>query len=423
MRTKTSSTCNLTDSFVKSLKSIDKSQKRFYDAKIAGFGIRVTTNRKSFFLRYRIAGRERLHTIGQYPAWKTKDARIKASELKRDIDNGIDPQQKRQDDLKAPTLADLWLLYKENHLPTKATRSAQDDESMWHTYLLPRFGKSKLKDIQFADVDILHKEITKTKPVRANRVIEVLKKAFNLGIHWNIASHNPCLNVKKNKEQPRQFYCTPEQVKAIFEALNNQSPQTASHDAIRMLILTGARKSEVLQARWQDVNLEQGIWTKQAQHTKQRKLHRVPLSDDVIEILKRRYQSRSCDWVFEGAIEGHPLQCIKRTFKTIKEESSVILWQRDFTIHRLLPSLPSSNTTYKSIKKLAEQMDITLPNDITPCRIHDLRHTFASAIISNGHDLKIVSALLGHSNIISSNRYSHLYDDTLRKASNSLFNE
>lgn len=379
---------HLVDKLVRSLPSPARGNTITYDDEIQGFGIRITAGgARSFILNYRVAGRERRLTIGGFPAWSTAAARDEARELRRRVDRGEDPLAQRIEARQAPTVRDLWLEYEAKHLPTKRARSGADDRSMWQAYILPKFGPAKVSAITAADVDELHAEISATKPMRANRVVEVLRKAMNLAIRWGWRGDNPCTGTRKNTEHKRERYLTAGEVSRLLQALSEHQEQI-SCDAIRLLLLTGARKSEVLGAQWTMFDLEAGIWTKPAATTKQNKLHRVPLSDDAL-ILLRRIKERSDDatYVFPGHAKAagerrpeppsRPLRDIKRT--------------------------------WASVCKTAQVPD---------ARIHDLRHTFASVTISQKHPLPVVGALLGHTQASTTMRYVHLYDEPLRAAAN-----
>jgi integrase len=276
-----------------------------YDADIPGFGIRITPNGvRSFVLNYSVRGRERRLTIGKYPAWSSTAAREEAKSLRQKIDLGVDPLQEREAEREAaaaersaPTMQDLFERYDAEHLPRKAARSASDDRSMWKNIILPRLGTKKVNAVTAADVDRLHTEVGATRPVRANRVVEVMRKGFNLAIRWGWRSDNPTSGVQRHREERRSKYLSIEEIARLSKALS-ETPEEASANAIRLLMLTGARRSEVLGARWDMFDLERGIWTKPSAHTKQRKEHRVPLSAPAIALLKEMRKKATGSYLF-----------------------------------------------------------------------------------------------------------------------------
>jgi hypothetical protein len=153
---------------------------------------------RSFIFNYRIKGRERRITIGQYPSWTVLAARKQAESLRRQVDVGVDPLGDRNSERKAPTLRDLFDRYAREHLPTKAPRSAADDRSMWVNDILPAFGTQKVCDLRARDCDALHHAISRRRPVRANRINEVLRKGLNLAIRWGWIDKNPASGVPRN---------------------------------------------------------------------------------------------------------------------------------------------------------------------------------------------------------------------------------
>ena len=379
----------LSDKLIRALPSPPTGNKITYDTEVKGFGIRVTAaGARSFVINYTAEGHERRMTIGLFPTWNTTAARDEAKEIRRRIDRGGDPLGQRIEAREAPTVRDLWKQYEVKHLPTKRARSASDDRSMWETYILPRLGPMKVATITHSDVDDLHSEISREKPTRANRVVEVLRKAINLAIRWGWRSDNPCTGVVRNTEQKRERYLTTEEVGRLLSALATHK-QRSSCDAILMLLLTGARKSEVLGATWEMFDLNVGVWTKPASLTKQNKVHRVPLSKTVITLLEAiKGAGRDDVFVFPRMRKPGPTSDPRP----------------------VLRRLTDVKRTWIAVCALAK-----VPN----ARIHDLRHTFASAIVSGQHSISVVGALLGHSNVSTTQRYAHLYDEPLRDAVNS----
>ena len=258
-----------------------------WDAEVKGFALRVTPGgAKSFVLDYRAEGRQRRITIGAWPDWTVAAARQTAKDMKREVDLGHDPMGERQAQREAPTVQEMWDRYAREHLPKKAERSQADERMMWEKIILPRFGKMKVAQITHDDVDALHRDITEIRgtPVRANRTVEVLRKAFNLAIRWKWRDDNPASGVRRNQEEKRNRYLNRTEIAALAQALNEHS-EPMSANAIKLLMLTGARRGEVLGATWEMFDLENGVWTKPSAHTKQRKLHRVPLSGPAVQLL------------------------------------------------------------------------------------------------------------------------------------------
>jgi integrase len=412
-------TPRLTDTEARKALAPKQGQRFIWDDEVKGFALRVTfTGAKAFILDYRADGRQRRITIGSFPDWSVASARKAASDMKRDVDLGKDPMGEKHDQRNAPTMNDLWERYKEEHLRGKSERSQKDEISMWNNIILPSLGKDKVCSIAHEDIDKLHRDITEIRktPVRANRTIEVLRKAFNLAKRWKWINDNPASGVRRNAEEKRERYLNKTEIAALAVALS-EHPEQITVNAIKLLMLTGARKSEVTGATWDMFDLENGIWTKPSAHTKQRKLHRVPLSAPALNLLKeikrqvevnfaeaRRKDktAKASPFVFPSDVSpDQPIQEIRRTWITVCRAAG------------LTEKIPKKNRAGKPMKDKAGQI-ITI--DWPSVRIHDLRHSFASILVSAGASLPLIGQMLGHTQVQTTQRYAHLYDDPLRKA-------
>jgi integrase len=411
-------TLRLTDKVIDGLPLPAKGGVITYDKDVPGFGMRVTAKgARSFVLNYVVSGVERRMTIGQYSVWSATAAREEARELRRKIDRGIDPLAERKDqdlvaaaERDAPSMQDLFDRYEKEHLPHKSARAAADDRSIWKQLVLPRLGAMKVTAVKSPDIDALHADISTTRPVRANRTIEVMRKAFNLAIRWGWRSDNPVSGVRKNPEHRRARYLSSAEIMKLAEALAAHHEKTSAQ-AIRLLMLTGARRGEVLSARWDMFDLENGVWVKPSAHTKQRKEHRVPLSAPAVQLLKdlkanaleRAKKAEATEinpHVFPGD-DGEPLIDIKRTWLTVCKKAG------------LAKEVEQCTRDGKVIKEKDGKPIIVWKATV---RIHDLRHTYASVLASEGLSLPIIGALLGHTQPQTTARYAHLFDDPLRAA-------
>src|SRR3954451_13639995 len=258
-------TTRLTDRSIRALPAPAKGAVITYDADLSGLGIRITARDvRSFVLNYVVHGRERRMTIGRFPTWSATAAREEAKELRRKIEANIDPLDEQAEQAQAaeaaraaPTMQDLFDRYAAEHLPRKAARSASDDRSVWQQLILPRVGSMKVDAIKPSDIDALHAEVSLTRPVRANRMVEVVRKAFNLAIRWGWRTDNPAAGVHRNREEKRARYLSGAEILSLSQALAAH-PERTSANAIRLLMLTGARRSEVLGAGWDMFDLDAG---------------------------------------------------------------------------------------------------------------------------------------------------------------------
>ena len=338
-----------------------------WDSEVSGLGVRLyPSGAKSFVFDYRLRGRQHRHVIGKVGAWSLDAARQHARTLRVDVDKGIDPFGKQGSAAPQWTLADAWKRYERDYLPAVAPKTAADFRTMWRKLILPQLDTKPVDEIEFGDVERVHRSIA--APYRANRAYETLRHVLNLCVKWKWIDRNPAKGLEVNRETPRNTYLTAEQVRAVLGEL----PNTESGDAIRLLLLSGARLGEVLGMRWDQLDLAGGIWTKPAAFTKQRREHRVPLPPAALELIKQR--PRIGGLVFCRP-DGGPVRDLRRTWEGACKRAGV-------------PRV----------------------------RIHDIRHSVASLLVSNGASLAVVGAILGHSNPSVTNRYAHLLDDPLRAA-------
>ncbi|MDZ4138300.1 MAG: site-specific integrase [Erythrobacter sp.] len=220
----------------------------------------------------------------------------------------------------------------------------------------------------------------KPTPVRANRVGEVLRKMFSLAVTWKMRTDNPATAFRKRPETARERFLSFEEIQRLADALCADPDQRAA-GIIRLCMLTGARCGEARTATFDQFNLDLAIWTKQAAYTKQRRVHRVPISHEAVALIRLRGDAvpKGCRFLFPGDVPGQPVVDLKR------------FWER-----------------------------MRVQADIPDVRIHDLRHTFASLLVSGGASLEMIGRLLGHTQIGTTQRYAHLIDSPLRAGVNAV---
>lgn len=363
----------LTDAIVRAAGCIPGRTHILYDCRVSGFGVRVTpAGHKAFILNYTVAGRERRYTIGAYPAWTVAAARDEAARLRRGVDVGDDPLERREADRAASTLSQLWKRYEIEVSAHKSPSTHRNERSIWRRFILPELGARKLATITASDCERLHKAISRSTPIQANRMLASLRHAFNKARFWGLAETNPTFGVGRNAERARERYLDSKELQFFVAALDARVKRSSAL-ALKFILLTGCRRGEALGATWDQFDLQTGVWTKPGSQTKQRRVHRVPLSPAAQTILTLA-AGRSPDVVFPGRT-GKPLVELKKVFAEVCGEAGV-----------------------------------------SGFRIHDLRHTFASYLASSGVDIVIVGKLLGHSQLSTTQRYAHLFDDPLRKA-------
>lgn len=370
-----------------------------WDAEIPGFGVRVTKQGgKAWIVQCRVrGGKQRRIVIGRCNKLALDRARVEARKIIAAAELGQDPAQERREarEVKPDTdptfgdFADRWLdevVAKRNRAGTEKHRRL-----LIKNHIKPHLGEKRLSEIGRKDIEDMHHAVSEKFPVAANRAVSVCSAILSTAVRWELLERNPALQAHRNSEEGRERYLTPDEVKALGKTLE-ESPAQDSADVVRLLLLTGARVGEVLAMRWDQLDLVAGVWTKPASTTKQNKTHRVPLSAPAVSVLKKRIpagkkvgdgKARTLDrsakkgnpWVFPGeGAEGH---------------------------------MTTIRTFWAAICKRAK---------IKGARIHDLRHTFASLLVSAGESLPVVGALLGHTQAKTTSRYAHLMDDALRNA-------
>ncbi|MBS3979822.1 MAG: site-specific integrase [Rhodobacteraceae bacterium] len=369
---------------------------QIFDTEVRGFAACIYRGGgRAFTLDYRHAGRQRRMTFGRWPEWSVSAARERAKEIRREIDGGADPLAQRGALREAPRVDDLIERYCAQHLPKLAARNASDQKSALAKMVAPVWGRKLVTEITSTDVDRLlnkvaegrprpHKEKpnnrakklqpAKPTPVRANRIGEVLRKMFTLAVEWGWCEDNPAQRFHRRIETARERFLSKDEINSLAAALDAAEDRRAA-DIIRMCMLTGARLGEVRQARFEQFNLEHMSWSKPPAMTKQRRVHRVPISDETASIVRQRQLMvpRGTPWLFPSDTPGQPVQEVRRFWAQIQKECG-----------------------------------------LQEVHIHDLRHTFASLLVSGGASLEMIGKLLGHSQMQTTLRYAHLMDSPLR---------
>jgi integrase len=376
----------INDRFIKTLTPPkDKNQSIYWDEKLTGFGVRITKNNAiSFVLRYTIEGSERRYTIGSFPALSSTSAREMAIKLKGDIIKGIDPLSQKEEILKAPIfeeLASKYISYAKAHIKPSTLKMYN---ILLKNYILPTFGKIKLAKITRKDVESLHISL-KAKPHTANRTLELLSVMFNYAIKEDILKESPIFKIKKFAEERRERFLTDTEATKLLEYLGRVENKMNTR-AVKLLILTGSRKSEVLKAEWKQFDFERGFWFKPASFTKQKKPSTIPLNKQALEILTEMKN------------------------EIAKEQAGDVITTKDYLFFN-----KKTNKPLGDIKRFwAGALKHTGLKDL---RIHDLRHFFASTLVNSGVSLEITGKLIGHSNTLTTSGYSHFASDTLKNAS------
>ena len=372
----------LTNSIAENYKCPDGQKKiDLFDTKVSGLLLEVRqSGGRTYYLRYRNERqRVRLLKIARGEDLTVSQARQKAKDMRSRIALGKDPLEERKTLRRIPTfqqfIHDQYLPYIRSY-----KRSWQTDQSILKNHLLPLFSSRYLDEITPAEIRKMHVDRLQSgaAPGTANRLLVMMRFIYNLAIKWQVdgVTQNPTSGIPLFEENNKiERYLTKSDIERLYAAVKLSQNKMLRY-IVPMLILTGARKNEVLQAKWNEFDLNQRLW--RIPITKSGKARHVPLSDSMLILLETiRALGISKTYVLPNLKTGKPYSSIFYAWDVARKRAGL--------------------------------------DDV---RIHDLRHTFASLLVNNGRTLYEVQKLLGHSQIETTQRYAHLSQETLQDATN-----
>ena len=348
-----------------------------WDADLPGFGVRVRgSGRKYYVVQYRADGRVRRITLGRHGAVPTETARRRAMAAISEAKGGGDPAAARDERRKAVTMKQLGKRFLEEYVPNHCKPStAYEYGRSVNFFIDPRIGRRKVRDIKRSDIAELHHELRET-PYQANRTLGVLSKMFSQAEVWGLRrdGSNPCLHVKRYKEEKRERFLNAEEFsrlgQVLDEILRDGSETRSAVVAFRLLMLTGCRLSEIQKLRWEHVDLEAGELHLPDTKTGGRA---VPLAPSAVRLLETLPRDEDNPWVIAGKKPDSHLTDLQHPWRRIRARA-----------------------------------------DLEDVRIHDLRHSFASRALALGEGLPMIGKLLGHTQVQTTARYAHLARDTVK---------
>lgn len=379
---------SLTDLYIQALTCPPgKSHKEFFDSDLRGFYLDVlASGRKSFRVRYRFEKKLRVVTLGEAAFMSTSEARQLAIDHIRSSKQGIDPKITQIEGL-GPTIQDFFL---DKYVPYVKSykRSWDTDVSMIRNHLVTKIGGKHMGSMSPPDIAVFV-ETMKSEgyaPGTCNRALVLLRYGFELAIRWNTQGLklNPVKEIKNLRDDNKiERFLSPKQAERLMVAVR-QSESEMLPFIVMFLIYTGARKREVLDAQWKDVDWKQKSW--RIPRTKSGKVRHVPMSNGAYELLLK--------------LKGRAYSQLDFSNKSKGENQDELL------NHAFIFANPKTGVAYNSFYYSwnAARCRAGLPE----FRVHDLRHSFASFLVNAGRSLYEVQELLGHADIRTTSRYAHL---------------
>ena len=377
-----------------------------WDSELAGFGLKIAMGgRKSYVCQYRTAGgrtgETRRLTIGAHGApWTVELARGEAKKILGRAANGQDPAQEKQQLKKRFSVAALCDQYLQLGCATKKPSTLATDRGRIERHIKPLLGRKKVQDVTRADVSKFLQDVAQGKTTAdvktgkrgraiirggkgaATRTVGLLGGIFAYAVDCGMIDMSPVIGVKRFADKKGNRYLSQQELVALGVALRQAESENVNPSALailKLLIFTGARKGEIEQLKWLEVDIASGYLKLADSKTGQKA---IPLNAGALQVLHDQPMIERKAHVFpayrgNGYYEGTP-------------------------------------KVWKSIRSVAGLRDV---------RLHDLRHSFASIAVSGGASLPIIGALLGHAHSATTQRYAHLSDDPLRAASEAVGNQ
>ena len=355
--------------------SVERASAVFWDSELPGFGIRVhATGRKLFVAQARTpGGLPKRATVGRYEDIDAEEARLKAAGMIDRIRRGRDPVATVPE---APTVADLAERFMTGHVEVNCKPGTVESYgSLLRMQILPELGALRLSEVDRSHISALHHGL-RHMPNAANKSVGMFSKMFKLAVAWGMtpARPNPCRSIRRYREKSCERFLTEDEYarlgQVLFEAESEGPLMASAVAAVRLLLLTGCRRNEILMLRWDDVDRRAGELRLRDSKSGPR---RVPLTPAVERVLAGIPRAEDNPWVIAGGKRGERLRKIDP------------LWNR-----------------------------LRARAGLDGLRLHDCRHSYASRALAIGESLSAISRLLGHKTVMTTVKYAHLARDTER---------
>ena len=357
--------------------TVDTKDTLFWDRDLAGFGVRVhATDRKLYVVQSRGPTGLKRVTLGHHGELATDEARKQAAVVIDRIKRGEDPMPAPP--APEPTVGDLAERFMRVHVKVNCKPStAATYRGHLDCHILPTLGERALGAVERGEVAALHHRLRNIPPT-ANAVVRTISTMFHLAEAWELVppGRNPCRSVRRYKEHARERFLTPEEYRrlgrVLVEAERDGSVWPPATAAIRLLVLTGCRHSEIVSLRWDDVDRTSGELRLRDAKAGPRM---VPLTEPVSAVLAGIRREHGNPWVIVGQKSGTRLSGLRNYWHSIREKAGL--------------------------------------DDV---RLHDCRHSYASRALALGEGLPTIGKLLGHRKIATTARYAHLMRDAEKVA-------
>ena len=353
----------------------------FWDRELTGFGVRVyPSGSKYYVVQTRGPEGPRRITVGRHGVITADQARRRAALIIARIKAGEEPITEPMVAARktGPSVAEVAERYLNEHVAVRCKpKTAEAYRSVIRRHIVPMLGDMSLAAVGRKHVTDLHYAL-RDVPSTANRSVDVLSRMFTMGEAWGLTPEgaNPCRFVVKYRERPRERFLTEEELRrlgrVLREAKNEGGASLYAVAAIRLLLLTGCRRNEILTLRWADVDLDGGELNLADSKTGARS---VCLSPAAVKVLADLPRIRGNQWVIPGRKRGTHMRDLSDAWETVRKRA-----------------------------------------DLEDVRLHDLRHTYASRALALGESLPVIGKLLGHTQVETTARYAHLARDSVREA-------
>jgi len=390
-----------------------------WDTEVKGFGIVCTPKGvKSYVLQYSVGtGRgapKRRFTIGRHGSpWTAEKARSEAIRLAGLIEGGLDPMAGRQADRAALTISDLADLYLAEGVSHKKASTLKADRGRIEHHLKPLVGKKRVDQITRADVERMMIDVIKGKTAApipkenerrrgtlatggagvAAQCVTLLGTLLAFAVQREMRADNPAHGIKKPPVRKLERFLSEVEMARLAIALSTEADASSNPypaAALRLLLLTGCRRGEIMTLRWEHVSLEHNCLFLPDSKTGKKSIY---LSAPARAILAELPKMAGNPHVFPGAL-------VPKESDTDSEQPA------------------EEGRPYAGIDSVWAR--VRTAAELPGVRIHDLRHSFASIGASGGLGLPLIGALLGHKHAATTARYAHLSADPLRAANEAI---